>query len=167
MKRFLVILTFAALSFGMQSCNESRENKFIPVSFVTVQTLGDAKHYFFELDGGKTIYPSDISRVANYEAKSGQRAVLAYELLEEKLPGYDFNAIIYQIADIYTGSAKIVSTAEALAKFKDDKIRFEGARLSDAYLSLQVTYVVGVNSKHNFDLICNETTSGSTPTNEG
>ena len=103
---YLASLLLLFTTLGTQSClndtNEWAESfKDTLLGMGTVQTL-DEDDYYFLLDEGSKLYPTDRSEVRNYEAKDGQRAFVYFDKLPEELPGYEYNAKIRYIEDILT-----------------------------------------------------------------
>lgn len=67
------------------------------------------------------MYPGDKSRIGSYKAEEDQRVVIYFNLLNNKVEGYDYNMALYYIQDIYSGGTKVVTTQEELDALEDDK----------------------------------------------
>ncbi len=103
---YTVGLLLLLTALGTQSCLDDNNDwtesfKDTLLGMGTVQTL-DEDDYYFLLDEGSKLYPTDRSEVRTYEAKDGQRAFIYFDELPEKLPGYEYNAKVRYIEDILT-----------------------------------------------------------------
>lgn len=157
MKKSIFFLLAACCALGFFSCNKTDDQPTIWRAFVTVHSVSIANDYYFETDTRKTIYPSDKSRIADYEAKEGQRALIAFNLLDEKIANHDYNALMLGVVDIYTSDASIIAGQEELDELPDDsieEIRFTS--LADDWLTLGIIYTAADSKKHSFYLFIND-----------
>ena len=122
MKRFglFLLVTMAAAIFT--SCNDSDGDYPRLSAFASVKPL-ENNDFYVVLDDGKTVYPGDKSRIGSYKAEEDQRVVIYFNLLNNKVEGYDYNMALYYIQDIYSGGTKVVTTQEELDALEDDKTR--------------------------------------------
>ena len=149
MKKIGLFLIAAMAVFAFTSCNDDTDGdypRYTPL-ITTVRTIGGEEgeasaDYYFQRDNGEKLYPSDKTRV----------------------PDYDYNIALYAVDEIFTGKAQVVNTAEELealgtAKtgFKDSKELFN---LSKEWLTFYALYAVRDNSKHTFTLAVDK--SGTT-----
>lgn len=120
MKRFglFLLVTMAAAIFT--SCNDSDGDYPRLSAFASVKPL-ENNDFYVVLDDGKTVYPGDKSRIGSYKAEEDQRVVIYFNLLNNKVEGYDYNMALYYIQDIYSGGTKVVTTQEELDALEDDK----------------------------------------------
>ncbi|MEG1863916.1 MAG: NigD-like C-terminal domain-containing protein [Alistipes sp.] len=161
MKKFGLLLLAATAALVFSSCNEEKGDYPAYANFVTVKSLD--KDFFLQLDNNKTVYPSDKTRLGVYDAKEGQRAIVYFNLLPQKVEGYDYNAALYLIQNIYTGTSRIIDQQAELDKASDDKIDLiSRPQLNENYLMLAVGYPVHDNTKHSFELIQNKVTEPGT-----
>lgn len=111
MKRFglFLLVTMAAAIFT--SCNDSDGDYPRLSAFASVKPL-ENNDFYVVLDDGKTVYPGDKSRIGSYKAEEDQRVVIYFNLLNNKVEGYDYNMALYYIQDIYSGGTKVVTTQE-------------------------------------------------------
>lgn len=157
MKKIGLFLFTALVSLLFASCKEKEYDGPDSAYVVTVRTMPVGTDYYFEADTGQTIFPGDKSRIGAYEATDGQRAVITFKTLPQ-ISGYNLNAQLYSISNIYTGAARIIADDEELAALADDPVQLypAGSYLTRKYLTLYVVYPVFDNSKHRFELIVNE-----------
>lgn len=152
MKKFCLFL-FAAIAGAMcAGCDDDRNDYPSQWAFATVCPL-ENNDYYFVLDNGKSLYPGDKSRIGAFQAKADARAVVYFTLLKQPAPGYDYNAELYAIQDVYVGSTLIVDSSSETEGLPDDKISFFGARFSTGYLNLSVGFDATDLEKHSFKLI--------------
>ena len=156
MKRIALFFLTLAFAAAAVSCNDTDVDQAHHTSFVTVHQTLSVEGYYFETDNGKTIFPGDTSRIGAYRATEGQRAIIAFNLLDN-MPGYDYNAAIYGIGHIYSSAARIVSTEEALSAVADDPMQYLDGRLLGQWVTMTVRYAAFDYSKHKFYLIVNDT----------
>ena len=138
MKRFglFLLVTMAAAIFT--SCNDSDGDYPRLSAFASVKPL-ENNDFYVVLDDGKTVYPGDKSRIGSYKAEEDQRVVIYFNLLNNKVEGYDYNMALYYIQDIYSGGTKVVTTQEELDALEDDKTSFKEAFLNSNYLAPEYT----------------------------
>ncbi len=82
------------------SCNDSDGDYPRLSAFASVKPL-ENNDFYVVLDDGKTVYPGDKSRIGSYKAEEDQRVVIYFNLLNNKVEGYDYNMALYYIQDIY------------------------------------------------------------------
>ena len=89
---YSVVFTFALLIIPMlQSClNDDDENRGTRFTIGTIEVIGE-KEYFFNLDDGDKMYPSDTTYIHNYTVENNQRVFIHFLPLEEDIPGYDYS----------------------------------------------------------------------------
>ena len=147
MKRFglFLLVTMAAAIFT--SCNDSDGDYPRLSAFASVKPL-ENNDFYVVLDDGKTVYPGDKSRIGSYKAEEDQRVVIYFNLLNNKVEGYDYNMALYYIQDIYSGGTKVVTTQEELDALEDDKTSFKEAFLNSNYLNVWVGFNACDLTKH-------------------
>ncbi len=154
MKRIALFFLTLAFAAAAVSCNDPDVDQAHFSSFVTVHLAPSVAGYYFETDNGKTIFPGDTSRIGAYQASEGQRAIIAFNLLDN-VPGYDYNAAIYGIGHIYSSAARVVSTEEELEAVADDPAQYLDGRLLGRWVTMTVRCAALDLSKHKFYLIVN------------
>lgn len=84
----------------LQSCLDDWDDKYDTLFAVGTVKVIEGKDYYFSLDEGSKLYPSDTTYVHDYAVTDGQRAFIYFRELEEKLPGYEYNAQIKPVAAV-------------------------------------------------------------------
>ena len=144
--------------FSLQSCLDDAsytgENLLFAIGTIRVV---EAQDYYFELDEGSLLYPGDTAAVHNYPIKDNQRAFVYFSLLEETLPGYDYNAKIEHIEDILTKDIFCVAP-EDLDSIGNDRIDVDNIWLSRDHVNIVYKFYHSNNpeKKHMLNLIANE-----------
>lgn len=161
MKKIGFILLAAVAAISLSSCNETDNGDYANSSAFALVKVIAGNDYYLLLDNGKTVFPSDKTRVGAYEAKDNQRVITYLNLLDTKVDGYDYSAAIYLIQNIYSNAARIIdqqADLNLLGKDKVDVIVQPNVQpiANRKYLMLPVAYYVNNNSKHKFDLIINK-----------
>ena len=97
MKRFglFLLVTMAAAIFT--SCNDSDGDYPRLSAFASVKPL-ENNDFYVVLDDGKTVYPGDKSRIGSYKAEEDQRVVIYFNLLNNKVEGYDITELNFLTA---------------------------------------------------------------------
>ncbi|NDV59605.1 NigD-like protein [Bacteroides sp. 519] len=128
-------------------------------SIATIHSIENDDKYYFLLDGGQKLYPSDISRISStYKWEVGQRAIIFFNLFEEEITGYDYNAELIFISNVLTKD--IIPLTEATAdSIGDDKINLTRAWFGGNYLNFEFQFQGTRNPKelHMVNLVRNET----------
>ena len=73
-----------------------------PLLAIGTVRIIDGKDYYFALDEGTKMFPGDTAQVDNYTLVEGQRAFVYFNLLDEEVTGYDYNAKINHVENILT-----------------------------------------------------------------
>ena len=93
MKKLRMTLATSMLLFltaiVLQSCLDDWDDKYDTLFAVGTVKVIEGKDYYFSLDEGSKLYPSDTTYVHDYAVTDGQRAFIYFRELEEKLPGYE------------------------------------------------------------------------------
>ncbi len=114
------------------SCNDSDGDYPRLSAFATVKPL-ENNDFFVVLDDGRRCTRATKSRIGSYKAEEAQRVIIYFNLLNNKVEGYDYNMALYYIQDINSGGTKVVTTQEELDALEDDKTSFKDARLNNNY----------------------------------
>lgn len=156
----LFLLLFVTMPL-LQSCqDDSDDNDLSSLTIGTVRII-EGKDYYFSLDDNSKMYPSDTVRISNYTLIEGQRAFVYFNLLDEKIDGYDYNAKVNHIENILTKD--IYSMPEEKAdSIGDDRINITDMWIAGNYLNIQYQLYHGNNpdKKHMLNLVVNETSDG-------
>lgn len=156
---FLLLLTTMPM---LQSCLDDDWNGSTASSLAigTVRIV-DGKDYYFALDEGTKMFPGDTTRVNNYALVEGQRAFVYFNLLDEKVDGYDYNAQINHVENILTKDIYFMP-AEKADSIGDDRINITNMWIADNYLNIQyqLYYSGNPDKKHMLNLVVNEASDG-------
>nr|WP_302830194.1 NigD-like protein [uncultured Bacteroides sp.] len=165
MKKFKITLNAFLLLFItmplLQSCLDDWDDS--ERSSLTVGTVRiiEGKDYYFSLDDGSKMYPGDTLYVNNYTLVEGQRAFVYFNLLDEKIDGYDYNAKINHIENILTKDIYSMP-AEKADSIGDDRINATNLWITGNYLNIQYQLYHSDNpdKKHMLNLVINEASDG-------
>lgn len=163
-KSKLVLLAAVAALPLLQSCNDDAQS--IAYIWASVQPLTNSD-YYFKLDNGQTAYPGDKSRIGNYEATEGQRAILYYQKQDRIAEGYHYNFKLFAIDNILTKAPKTIDSQEELEAVGDDQIDILSLRISGGYLDIHFKIGVTSESKHELNLIVNHAIPATTTDADG
>lgn len=112
MRKLITILLLALMAVPvLQSC-ESETVQPDQVALVTVKKSLDAAGFYGVLDDGKKLYPS-VMRVEYEPSNSLQRALVYFKELNETVPGYDYNADVFNVSEVLTKRIEPIHTADA------------------------------------------------------
>ncbi len=159
--------TFAALlllfitTLLLQSClDDWDDNEHSSLTIGTVRII-DGKDYYFALDEGTKMFPGDTAQVNNYALVEGQRAFVYFNLLDEKIDGYDYNARINHVENILTKDIYFMP-ADKADSIGDDRINITNMWIADNYLNIQYQLYHSGNpdKKHMLNLVVNEASDG-------
>ena len=142
----------------LQSClNHWDDDERSSLTIGTVRII-DGKDYYFALDEGTRMFPGDTAQVNNYTLVEGQRAFVYFNLLDEKVDGYDYNAKINHVENILTKDIYFMP-AEKADSIGDDRINITNMWITGNYLNIQyqLYHSNSNDKKHMLNLIVNET----------
>lgn len=165
--RFKVTVTMMAtavmcvLGLGLHSCLDEKVDSYARLTIGTIEVIED-NDYFFTLDDGTTMYPGDTTNIHNYTPVTGQRAIVYFDLLDEEVPGYDYNALIYRIENILTKDIYHMPT-EKEDSIGDDRINLNNVWISGNYVNVQYQFYYNAESgkTHMLNLVVNEGSDGT------
>ena len=164
MKKFKFIAFIFAIMTTMpifQSCLDDDNN---PSDLFVISTINmisqDSKDFYFTLDDGKKMYPSNGQGWNGLDFVDGQRAFVTFNELEEPVGGYDYNVQVKQINKILTKDIVTMDDEENTEeKIGDDKINatYMWINKDKKYLTIEFQYY-GTHSedkKHFLNLVIN------------
>ena len=162
MKKFKFIAFIFAIMTTMpilQSCLDDDDN---PSDLLVVSTINmisqDSKEFYFTLDDGKKMYPSNAQGWSNKDWVEGQRAFVIFNELEEPVNGYDLNIQVKGINQILTKDIVEMDDDENTEeKIGDDKINTTDMRINkdNKYLTIEYQYygTHSADKKHFLNLV--------------
>ena len=165
MKKFKFIAFIFAIMTTMpilQSCLDDDDSSSDLLVISTINMISqDSKEFYFTLDNGKKMYPSNSQGWSNKDWVEGQRAFVIFNELEEPVNGYDLNIQVKGINPILTKD--IVTMGEDdndEEKIGDDKINttYMWINKDNKYLTIEFQYY-GTHSedkKHFLNLVIND-----------
>lgn len=143
MKKLRMTLATSMLLFltaiVLQSCLDDWDDKYDTLFAVGTVKVIEGKDYYFSLDEGSKLYPSDTTYVHDYAVTDGQRAFIYFRELEEKLPGYEYNAQIKHIENILTKDIYSMP-AEKADSIGDDNINATDLWITGEYLNIKYQF---------------------------
>lgn len=145
----------------LQSClNDWEDDERSSLTLGTVRIV-NGKEYYFALDEGTKMFPGDTTQIHNYTLTEGQRAFVYFNLLDEKVDGYDYNARINHIENILTKDIYFMP-AEKADSIGDDCINLNNMWITDNYLNIQYQLYHSDDpcKKHMLNLVVNEASDG-------
>lgn len=170
MKKFQTIawvILLITVMPALQSCLDTDDNDYLvtcpegtqlAIGTVIVPDTNTPREFYFALDKGITLFPSDTTAFNNYKVTNGQRAFIGYLPKTETVEGYDMNAIIYSVEDILTKDI-IPLTEETADSIGDNGINITAYLINEDYLTLEYQYLgsMNANKKHMLNLVENQT----------
>ena len=164
MKKFKFIAFFIAVMTTMpilQSCLDDDSSSDSLVIGTINLISPDSKDFYFTLDDGKTMFPSNGNGWISDKNKDGQRAFVIFKELEEPVKGYDYNIQVREIKEILTKEIVTMGEGENTEeKIGDDKINstYMWITQDKKYLTIEFQYY-GTHSedkKHFLNLVIND-----------
>lgn len=160
----ILLLTFLAVPM-LQSCLDDADDDSRGTNFTigTIKVI-EGKEYYFNLDDGEKMYPSDTTYIQNYTVKDNQRVFIHFLPLEEKIPGYKYNVKLIQLENILTKDI-IPLTEETADSIGNDRINVIESWIAGDYLNLQYQFYHSNSEKikHMLNLVVNETPEAPAP----
>ena len=164
MKKFKFIAFIIAVMTTMpilQSCLDDDDSSSDSLVISTINLISpDSKDFYFTLDDGKTMFPSNGNGWISDKNKDGQRAFVIFKELEEPVKGYDYNIQVREIKEILTKEIVTMGEGENTEeKIGDDKINstYMWITQDKKYLTIEFQYY-GTHSedkKHFLNLVIN------------
>lgn len=159
-KMLFTVLLMLTLTIGVTSCLDDDDNNWQQI--VATFRVVDDSDYFFEIENkGKIekMHPGDRNNPKRPDLPDGQRVIVYFELLEEKVPGYEYNAKIYGINEILTKN--IIPITEATNdSIGNDPIDIVNSRISldkeFIHMSFQYNHIRYSQTKHMLNLVIDE-----------
>jgi len=156
----LILLIMPLLQSCLDDDNSDGQTRF------TIGTLKviEEKEYYFNLDDGDKMYPSDTTHIHNYNLVDGQRVFIHFLPLEEDVPGYEYNVKLIQIENILTKDI-IPLTEETADSIGNDRINTTELWMGGGYLNIEYQFFHSGNEekKHMLNLVTNETAEAPEP----
>ena len=146
----------------LQSCLDDNDHQSRSLVISTINQISeDSKEFYFTLDNGKTMFPSNSQAWGGEKFENGQRAFVIFNELEQPVNGYDYNVQVKQINEILTKDIVEMDDDENTEeKIGDDKINttYMWINKDNKYLTIEFQYY-GTHSedkKHFLNLVIND-----------
>lgn len=175
MKKFRLIASFFAIIATMpllQSClnDDDSSSELLVISTIN-QVASDSKEFYFTLDDGKTMFPSNGQVWNSQDLENGQRAFVIFNKLEEPVNGYDYNIEVKNINKVLTKDIITMGEGENTEeKIGDDKINatYMWITKDKKYLTIEYQYygTHSTDKKHFLNLVINDVAPAPTPTSD-
>lgn len=163
--KLMTLFFLIALTPIFQSCLDDNDSDYYNDSFAisTINVLDqDKKDFYFTLDDGSKMYPSEKPGMGNYEVKDGQRAFVLFKELDQKIDGYKYNIQVRNIVDILTKDI-VDLTSDNVSDIGDDPINATYMWVAQGFLTIEFQYY-GTHSsdkKHFLNLVVNKLPEGT------
>lgn len=171
MKKFKFIAFILAILTTMpllQSCLNDDDSSSDSLVISTINKISpDSKDFYFTLDDGKTMFPSNTLGMGSQNYVEGQRAFVVFNELDQPVAGYDYNIEVKRIKEILTKDIVTLGEGENTEeKIGDDKINatYMWITQDNKYLTIEFQYL-GTHvdeNKHFLNLVVNHKESEST-----
>mgnify|MGYP003044670505 FL=1 len=143
----------------LQSCLDDNDHQSRSLVISTINQISeDSKEFYFTLDNGKTMFPSNSQAWGGEKFENGQRAFVIFNELEQPVNGYDYNVQVKQINEILTKDIVEMDDDENTEeKIGDDKINTTDMRINkdNKYLTIEFQYygTHSADKKHFLNLV--------------
>lgn len=164
MKKFKFIPFIFAVSLilpVLQSCLNDDDDDSRGLMISTINRISeDSEEFYFTLDNGKTMFPNNAQAWNEKDYKSGQRAFVMFNTLEEPVTGYDYHIQVEQITEVLTKDIITMGEGDYTEeKVGDDRINATYMWMTQdrKYLTIEYQYY-GTHSedkKHFLNLVIN------------
>ena len=110
----------------LQSCLDDNDHQSRSLVISTINQISeDSKEFYFTLDNGKTMFPSNSQAWGGEKFENGQRAFVIFNELEQPVNGYDYNIQVRDITKVLTKEIVTMDDEENTEeKIGDDKKHF-------------------------------------------
>lgn len=166
MKKFKFYVFIFAIMTAMPMLQSCLDDDDSPSDLLVISTINmisqDSKDFYFTLDNGEKMYPSNGQAWNGVDFVKGQRAFVIFNELEEPVSGYDHNVQVKQIKKILTKDIVTMDDEENNEeKIGDDEINatYMWITKDKKYLTIEFQYY-GTHSedkKHFLNLVINNT----------
>lgn len=161
MRKFKFLFVVAMLStLFLQSCNSKVDGPSM-YSLVTIRESMMSSKWYAVVDNGDKIYPGNLTRVQGYKPVDGQRAMLYFTPMEEKVDGFTYNADVYQIENIPTKNIQVVTETSVLDTLGKARVAIGTTWIGGGYLNSNLILPGTYYTQHYVNLVSNEIGSRS------
>ena len=148
----------------LQSCldDDTYDGENLLFAVGTVKVI-EGQDYYFELDEGSLLYPTDTTAIHGYAVTDDQRAFVYFTPLDEKLSGYEYNAKLEHIENILTKDIYRMP-ADKADSIGHDRIDVDDIWLTEGHLNIVYKLYHGNNpeKQHMLNLVIDESLEPAT-----
>ena len=148
----------------LQSCldDDTYDGENLLFAIGTVKVI-EGQDYYFELDEGSLLYPTDTTAIHGYAVTDDQRAFVYFTPLDEKLSGYEYNAKLEHIENILTKDIYRMP-ADKADSIGHDRIDVDDIWLTEGHLNIVYKLYHGNNpeKQHMLNLVIDESLEPAT-----
>ena len=111
MKKFLIANISALICVvGLYACEKDKGDypSFAALATIRMQS-NSTNSYYFELDDDELSYVGDKSLIGSFEPKEGDRFLIYFNKLDQKLDGYEYNFNLYSLYSVPLGDTIITN----------------------------------------------------------
>lgn len=165
--KLMVLAALVSISPLLQSCLDTDDNltSYFPdngklaIATVKVPDKDTPRDFFFALDSGDKLIPSDTTAIKNFPAINDQRVFVGYVKNNEPMGENILSGIIFSVEDILTKNIIPLTTATA-DSIRDNEINVTTYWVKDNFLTIEYQYLGSANpdKKHMLNLVQNQTT---------
>ena len=165
MRKIKLLLSLAFIAtFALQSCNNTTVDQ--PNMYALVTVHESTAGFYGKTDNGEKINAGSTTRIPSYKPKDGQRSIMYFTPLEEKIDGYLYNADVYQMVDILT-KKPVLLTDSQYDTLGTSKIDITKAWLGEEFLNIEFTVLTDLKTNHILNLVDNQLTPVVNPNENG
>lgn len=152
MKKIRLLVAIIILGFGLTSCSSDGYSldDFV-VSLATVDSISPSA-FSLKIDNGERLWPVNNTSLSY---GSGQRVIVDFTILSDKMDGYDHYVRINSLFKVLTKDV-IILTAENSDSLANDPIRILNIWSGGDFLNIEFAYNHG-NKVHMLNLVKNTT----------
>ncbi len=160
--KFIVCILIALTTMPiLQSCLDDDQTPSDSLVISTINKISpDSNDFYFTLDNGQTMFPSNSNGWLGDDSQDGQRAFVIFNELDEPVSGYDYHIQIRDIKEILTKEMVTLGEGDNTEeKIGDDKINatYMWITKDRKYLTIEFQYygTQNANKKHFLNLVIN------------
>ena len=141
MKRLFTIILITILTVPfIQSCDKSGSEYPTHTVLATVLPYWNDYGFACQLDNGETLYPGRVRIGYKVNQEKAQRAVISFSEINEAVPGFTYNADIFNIADVTTKDIEVLRDSQN--DTLNDALKVNAMVLSGDYFNVDFSAMI-------------------------